>query len=84
MTAKPEEPQRIGSELDLLMSLDPLLMSDQDIDAIIDYERKARLEFELGVKTPKKDKGVTIDIASLIAKMTPAAPSGPSIVRRRL
>lgn len=75
--------KRIGSELDLLMSLDPLQMSDQDIDKIIAYERQARLEFELGVKAPKKDKGVSIDISSVVAKLTPAAVQ-PSIPRRRL
>lgn len=79
----PDEPKRIGSELDLLMSLDPLLMSDLDIDKIIEYERRARLEFELGVKSPKKDKGVSIDIGSLVAKMTPAVAQ-PTMARRKL
>lgn len=78
-----DKPERIGSELDLLMSLDPLRMSDQDIDKIIAYEREQRLAFELGVKVPKKDKGVTIDIGSLVAKMAPAA-QGPTIQRRKL
>lgn len=76
--------KRIGSELDLLMSLDPLNMSDQDIDKIIAYERQARLEFELGVKAPKKDKGVTIDISKVVAALTPAVPQQGSIPRRRL
>lgn len=72
-----------GSELDLLMSLDPLKMSDQDIDKIIAYERQARLEFELGVKAPKKDKGVTIDIGKVVSALT-AAVAQPTMSRRKL
>lgn len=79
MAAEP----KTGSELDLLMSLDPLLMSDQDIDKIIDYERKQRLEFELGVKSPKKDKGVTIDIGKVVSALTAAVPQ-PTMNRRKL
>ncbi len=74
---------KLGSELDLLMSLDPLEMSEQDIDKIIAYERQARLEFELGVKAPKKDKGVTIDIGKVVAALTPGVQQ-PSISRRKL
>lgn len=62
-----------GSELDLLMSLDPLNTSEQDFDQIIAYERQARLEFELGVKAPKKDKGVTFDMNKVLSALAPAA-----------
>lgn len=72
-----------GSELDLLMSLDPLNMSDQEIDKIIAYERQQRLEFELGVKAPKKDKGVTIDIGKVVSALTAAVPQ-PTMNRRKL
>ena len=77
------EEKKIGSELDLLMSLDPLEMSEQDIDKIIAYERQARLEFELGVKSPKRDKGVSIDIGNVVAKLT-AGVAQPTMSRRKL
>lgn len=73
----------IGSELDLLMSLDPLQMTDEDIDKIIEYERRQRLEFELGVKSPKKDRGVSIDIGKVVASLTAAVPQTP-MTRRKL
>ena len=41
------------TDLDELMSKDPLSLSDQDIDEIITYQRKARAQREGGVK-PKK------------------------------
>ena len=41
------------TDLDELMSKDPLSLSDQDIDDIIAYQRKARAQREGGVK-PKK------------------------------
>jgi hypothetical protein len=42
------------NELDTLMNLDPLDLSAQDIDRIIEMQRRARRDFESGVK-PKKD-----------------------------
>lgn len=41
------------SELDDLMDQDPLSLSTQDLDKIIAYQRKARANFEAGIK-PKK------------------------------
>lgn len=73
---------KVGSELDLLMSLDPLEMSEQDIDKIIAYERQTRLEFELGVKAPKKDKAVSFDMDKIVGALAPAAVQ-PTITRRR-
>lgn len=75
--------KRIGSELDLLMSLDPLLMSDQDIDKIIAYEREQRIAFELGVKVPKKDQAVTFDISKVVSALTPGVQQS-SIARRKI
>jgi hypothetical protein len=80
-----DEPKRIGSELDLLMSMDPLELSKnpEAIDKIIEYERKARLEFEMGVKTPKKDQGVAIDIGKIVGNLTAALPQ-QTMARRKL
>lgn len=44
-----------ASELDSLMDKDPLLLSTQDIDSIIAYQRQARANFEAGVKTKKAE-----------------------------
>ncbi len=41
------------NEIDDLMRLDPLELSAQDIDAIIAYQRRARAQFDSGVK-PKR------------------------------
>lgn len=48
-------------ELNYLMDLDPLSLSAQDIDKIVEYHRKARANYELGVK-PKKEKGQTVKL----------------------
>lgn len=41
------------NEIDELMSLDPLTMTVDDLDAIIAYHRKNRANAELGIKPPK-------------------------------
>lgn len=45
------------SELDELMEKDPLDLSAQDIDLIIEQQRKARLNFQAGIKPPKAKSG---------------------------
>lgn len=66
------------NDIDLLMSLDPLELSKQDIDHIILYHRNQRALREKGVK-PTKDKGPknTIDLTALGLK-----PAAPKINRR--
>lgn len=61
-----DETQPAMSELDRLMNEDPLNLSAQDIDAIISYQRKARRDFEAGVK-PEKPSGpkAKIDLVSM-------------------
>lgn len=46
----------MSNNIDLLMDLDPLLMTPDDITQIIEYHRRNRANFEAGVK-PKKDTG---------------------------
>lgn len=68
------------NEIDDLMDLDPLLLSDQNIDTIIAYQRKQRAMVESGVK-PKRPTGpkVTLDLAKLgLAKVLDA----PTVKRR--
>lgn len=66
------------SDLDLLMSLDPLTLtsSPQKLDQIIAYMRKARAMFAAGVK-PVKGSGKAIDLKAL-GVVKPAA----SVLRR--
>ena len=68
------------NELDRLMALDPLELSSQDIDTIISLQRKARQNFEAGVK-PKKESGPKQDLSELL-KMS--APKTADIPRRKI
>ena len=68
------------NELDRLMALDPLELSSQDIDTIISLQRKARQNFEAGVK-PKKETGPKQDLSELL-KMS--APKVADIPRRKI
>lgn len=72
-----EEP----TDLTALMSLDPLDLTKQDLDKIIAYQRKQRMQREAGGRT-KKATGETpaVDIKALMNKIqkpavVPATPS---------
>jgi hypothetical protein len=62
------------NDIDLLMSADPLDMSDADIDAIIAYNRNQRAKREAapgGKGRAKKDTaGPALDLAKLGLKVT--------------
>ncbi len=73
-----EKPQEL-SDLDWLMSLDPLLYEKVHIDAIIVYQRNHRANVEKGFK-PKKDQGPKLTLDSLLDKVRPKAEP----VKRRL
>lgn len=64
--AKPPPPP---SELDELMSRDPLDMTTEDIDSIIAYQRQARAQREAAPKGRKKDlvdmTGQALDLSAL-------------------
>lgn len=79
MTEKPEG--FVGNEIDWLMNLDPLEMTDDNIDKIILYQRKQRVQFELGVK-PKKEQGPAQDLSNVLQALIPAAPEVAKIKRR--
>ncbi len=79
--AKPPPPP---SELDELMSRDPLELSAQDIDSIIAYQRQQRAKRETGTngraKKPKAEATGTIDLAALLKATGAAAkPTLPAI-----
>jgi len=74
------------TDLNVLMSLDPLELTRQDRDAIIAYQRKQRGQREAGVKTkkPKAEGTPTIDIKALLGTVPKATPKPGSTIRRRL
>lgn len=77
--AKPPPPP---SDLDELMSRDPLELSAQDIDKIIAIQRNHRARLASGGKTRKaKDEGPkqSLDLAAL-GLIKPAPPPSPTSV----
>jgi hypothetical protein len=78
--AKPPPPP---SELDELMSRDPLELSAQDIDAIIAYQRQQRARREAGGRTRKPkaeaaDSG--IDLVALVKGTSTPVSLAPKAV----
>jgi len=76
----------MANELDELMSrldLDPSLATTGDIDLIIAHQRKARANFESGIK-PKKGEGSgpKIEASELLSKLN-LAPSAPAATIKR-
>jgi hypothetical protein len=81
--AKPPPPP---SELDELMSRDPLEMTRENIDAIIAYQRQARAKREAAPKGRGKrtdlaehDNTKPIDLAALGLVTKPAAAPAPAL-----
>lgn len=81
----PNEPSPAQSDLDALMSEDPLNLSDQDIDRIILYQRNARANREAGIKPKRQAKtgGMKISLEALGLKQKPK-PVVPGQGLRRL
>jgi hypothetical protein len=66
------------TDLTALMTLDPLQLSKQDLDRIIAYQRKQRVQREAGGKTKRaKEAGPAIDIKALMGKIAVPAPAKP-------
>lgn len=60
--------------LDTLMSLDPLELSDEQIDEQIKFLRQQRMMIQHGV-TPKKAKaGPAVDLSNIVNKLTLTTP----------
>ena len=74
------------TDLDLLMSKDPLEMTAEDIDEIIAYHRRRRATLAAGGKAPRAKKaegpaGPKLDLKKLgLVK----APSAAPLTRRKL
>lgn len=60
------------SDVDLLMDLDPLSLSDADIDAIIAYHRNIRAKKAAGEKPTKPKVDVSSAVSSILNKIKPA------------
>lgn len=72
MTDIPEPP----TDLTALMSLDPLDLTKQDLDKIIAYQRKQRMQREAGGKTKRATgEAPAVDIKALLGKIQPAKPA---------
>jgi len=69
------------SELDELMSRDPINLSSLDIDAIIAYHRKARARRASGEK-PIKLAQPTVDISSISSKLISSVKPTVKIERK--
>lgn len=85
---EPTDADNTVSAIDLLLSLDPLSYTEQDIDTIIALNRRHRQNLEGGIKPTRKSAKATAqrgegvpDLASLIMDAVPAAPP---ISRRKL
>lgn len=66
----------VPTDLTALMLLDPLDLTKQDLDRIIQYQRKQRMQREAGGRT-KKATGETpaVDIKALMNKIVKPAPA---------
>jgi len=66
MTDIPEPP----TDLTALMSLDPVDLTKQDLDKIIAYQRKQRMQREAGGKTKRATgEAPAVDIKALMTKI---------------
>lgn len=75
------------NDIDLLMSLDPLELTHDDLSAIVLYHRDLRAQREAGkgkaAAKAARGSGVKLDIASLMSSIvTPQVGGGASIKRR--
>jgi hypothetical protein len=68
--------------VDMLMDIDPLQLTQEDISSIIAYHRKARANATPGGKA-KKDTGPKIDISEVMRNLGGAPAPAAGIVRRR-
>lgn len=65
--------------VDILMSLDPLELTSDNIDAIIAYHRKARA----GGAKPRRESGPKVDISNALAGIMGEAAPATAQIRRR-
>ena len=69
------------SDLDELMTRDPLSLSSADIDKIVEHHRNQRARRAAGEKVTKP-KGPSVDISSITKKLVADAKPEVKITRR--
>jgi len=69
------------NDLDTLMDLDPLKLSEQNITDIIAYHRRQRARRAAGEKPSRDTVGPKIDLSKIVSGLKPKA-TGPIIKRR--
>ena len=73
----------MANEIDTLMDLDPLELTAENIDGIIQHHRKNRANAAAGIK-PKRESGPKLDISEALKGMfSEAAPKPVGGIRRR-
>lgn len=71
------------NNIDILMSLDPLSLTKDNIESVIAYHRKGRANAAAGIKA-KKERGPGIDISGVVLKLTQGeGPKAAPAIRRR-
>lgn len=68
------------TELDELMSRDPLELSEQDIEKIVTYHRHQRARKASGEKPTKP----TVDLSGILNKLQFTKPEASSTIKRRI
>lgn len=77
------------NELDALMDLDPLELTNEDLDQIISFHRKKRAEREVsgtrGKTRASKDTGASSALADLVKNMAKSSTTNPAtVIKRRI
>lgn len=75
------------NDIDLLMSLDPLSLTKDDLSAIVLYHRNLRATREAGkgkAARAKATPGAKLDITSLMSSIVAPAAGGGNIIKRRV
>lgn len=62
-----------GNEIDLLMTLDPLDLTEGDIQKIVAYQRRLRAQYDAGEK-PEKQKLEAVKGSALLDKLKLVKP----------
>lgn len=69
-----------GNEIDLLMTLDPLELTQDDVQKVVAYQRKLRGMYDAGIK-PEKQGLETVKGSALLDKLKLVKPK-PLVDRR--
>lgn len=69
--------------VDELMEIDPLQLTSENIDSIIAYHRKARVNASIGGKAKRDTAGPKVDISEVMKALGGAPAPAAGVVRRR-